>query len=50
VFGGYEVGIGFSGHCDAKAGEMEATALAGKRSIRLAATLKLIQPFAGVDR
>ncbi len=26
--------------------EMEATALAGKRSIRLAAALKLIQPFA----
>ena len=50
LFGGYEVGIGFSGHCDAKDAEMEATALAGKRSIRLAATLKLIQPFADVDR
>src|SRR4051794_25856719 len=47
LFGGYEVGIGFSGRCDAGAAEMEATALAGKRSIRLAATLKLIQPFAG---
>ena len=28
---------------------MEATALAGKRSIRFAATLKLIEPFAGVS-
>ena len=46
LFGGYEVGIGFSGHCDAGGAEIEATALAGKRSIRLAATLKLIQPFA----
>jgi len=45
LFGGYEVGIGFSGRCDAGGAEMEATALAGKRSIRLAATLKLIQPF-----
>ena len=27
--------------------EIEATALVGKRSIRFAATLKLIQPFAG---
>ncbi len=50
LFGGYEVGIGFSGRCDATGAEMEATALAGKRSIRLAATLKLIQPFADVDR
>jgi len=46
LFGGYEVGIGFSGRCDAGGAEMEAIALAGKRSIRLAATLKLIQPFA----
>ena len=46
LFGGYEVGIGFSGRCDAGGAEIEATALAGKRSIRLAATLKLIQPFA----
>jgi len=29
---------------------MEATALAGKRSIRLAATLKLIQPFTDAGR
>ena len=50
LFGGYEVGIGFSGRCDAGGAEMEATALAGKRSIRLAATLKLIQPFAGAGR
>ena len=46
LFGGHEVGIGFSGRCDAAGAEIEATALAGKRSIRLAATLKLIQPFA----
>jgi hypothetical protein len=46
LFGGYEVGIGFSGRCDAAGADMEATALAGKRSIRLAAALKLIQPFA----
>ena len=45
LFGGHEVGIGFSGRCDAKGAEIEATALAGKRSIRFAATLKLIQPF-----
>jgi hypothetical protein len=29
---------------------MEATALAGKRSIRLAAALKLIQPFTEAGR
>jgi hypothetical protein len=50
LFGGYKVGIGFSGHCDDKGAEMEATALAGKRSIRLAATLKLIEPFARAGR
>jgi hypothetical protein len=50
LFGGYEVGIGFSGRCDAEGAEMEATALAGKLSIRLAATLKLIQPFARAGR
>jgi len=50
LFGGHEVGIGFSGHCDAGGAEIEATALAGKRSIRLAATLKLIQPFADPGR
>jgi hypothetical protein len=42
-----KVGIGFSGRCSAEGAEIGATALAGKRSIRLAATLKLIQPFAG---
>jgi hypothetical protein len=46
LFGGYEVGIGFSGRCDDNSAEAEATALAGKRSIRFAAKLKLIQPFA----
>ena len=50
MFGGYEVGIGFSGHCDDKGADMEAIALAGKRSIRLAATLKLIEPFARAAR
>ena len=50
LFGGYEVGIGFSGRCDANGAEVEATALAGKRSIRFAATLKHIQPFAGAGR
>lgn len=50
LFGGYEVGIGFSGRCEADGAEVEATALAGKRSIRLAATLRLIEPFAGAGR
>ncbi|TPQ37099.1 hypothetical protein C2U70_11510 [Bradyrhizobium guangdongense] len=50
LFGGYEVGIGFSGRCDDKSADMEATALAGKLSIRFAATLKLIEPFAKTDR
>ena len=44
VFGGHEVGIGFSGTCDGTGAELEAIALAGKRSLRLAATLKLMQP------
>jgi hypothetical protein len=43
VFGGHEVGIGFAGTCDGQGAELEATALAGKRSLRLAATLKLMQ-------
>jgi hypothetical protein len=50
LFGGYEVGIGFSGRCDDNSAESEATALVGKRSIRFAATLKLIEPFAGAGR
>lgn len=43
VFGGHEVGIGFSGSCEAGRAELEATAFAGKRSLRLAAALKLIR-------
>ncbi|MBR0831091.1 hypothetical protein JQ596_36845 [Bradyrhizobium manausense] len=50
LFGGYEVGIGFSGRCDDKGADMEATALVGKLSIRFAATLKLIEPFAKAGR
>jgi len=44
IFGGYEVGIGFSGICNQQGAELEATALAGKRSLRLTATLKLMRP------
>jgi hypothetical protein len=40
VFGGYEVGIGFSGTYTDDAAVGEATALAGKRSIRFSAVLK----------
>jgi hypothetical protein len=40
VFGGYEVGIGFSGTYSDDGAAGEATALAGKRSIRFAAVLK----------
>jgi len=43
IFGGYEVGIGFSGTCDDQGAELEATALAGKRSLRLTAVLKLMR-------
>jgi len=42
VFGGHEVGIGFSGTCDEDGALLEATALAGKRSLRLTAVLKLM--------
>lgn len=45
--GGREVGLGFSGRCDARSADAEAFALAGKRSIRFAAALTLIQPCAG---
>lgn len=45
LFGGHEVGIGFSGRCDATSAEVDAIALVGKRSIRVAATLKLVRPF-----
>jgi hypothetical protein len=40
VFGGYEVGIGFSGSYTDEGAVAEATALAGKRSIRFSAVLK----------
>ena len=40
LFGGHEVGIGFSGTYDDEGAEAEATALAGKRSIRFKAKLK----------
>jgi hypothetical protein len=40
VFGGYEVGIGFSGTYTDEGALGEATALAGKRSIRFSAVLK----------
>lgn len=40
VFGGYEVGIGFSGSYGDDGAVAEATALAGKRSIRFSAVLK----------
>jgi hypothetical protein len=40
LFGGHEVGIGFSGTYDSESAEGEATALAGKRSIRFKAMLK----------
>jgi hypothetical protein len=44
VFGGHEVGIGFSGRYDVKGADLEATALAGKRSLQLSAVLRLIEP------
>jgi len=40
VFGGHHVGIGFSGTYTARGAVAEATALAGKRSIRFSAVLK----------
>ncbi len=40
LFGGHEVGIGFSGTYDDEGAEAEAIALAGKRSIRFRAILK----------
>ena len=40
VFGGYEVGIGFSGTYTDEGAAAEATALAGKRSIQFSAVLK----------
>jgi hypothetical protein len=43
VFGGHEVGIGFSGTCDEGGAVLDASALAGKRSLRLTAVLKLMR-------
>ncbi len=43
IFGGHEVGIGFSGTCDEEGALWEATALVGKRSLRLKAVLKLMR-------
>ena len=43
VFGGYEVGIGFAGTCDHQGALLDATALAGKRSLRMTAVLKLMR-------
>ena len=40
LFGGREVGIGFSGTYDEQGADGEATALAGKRSIRFTAVLR----------
>ncbi len=40
LFGGHEVGIGFSGTYDSEGAEGDATALAGKRSIRFKAVLR----------
>ena len=42
LFSGHEVGIGFSGTCDKEGALLEATALAGKRSLRMTAVLKLM--------
>ena len=44
VFGGREVSIGFSGTYDAQGALGEATALAGKRSIRFRTVLRLLIP------
>jgi hypothetical protein len=43
IFAGHEVGIGFSGTCDDQGALLEATALAGKRSLRMTAALKLMR-------
>ena len=42
LFAGYDVGIGFSGSCSESGAAFEATALAGKRSLRLKAELSLL--------
>lgn len=43
IFGGYEVGIGFSGTYGETGAEIEATALAGKRSLRFRGTLRRLE-------
>jgi hypothetical protein len=43
IFGGHQVGIGFSGTCDDEGALLEAAALAGKRSLRLTAVLRLMR-------
>src|SRR3979490_2544014 len=47
VFGGHEVGIGFSGTYTDEGAVAEATALAGKRSIRFSAVLKKLAEAGG---
>ena len=42
--GRHQVGIGFSGTCHPQGALLEAAALAGKRSLRLTAVLKLMRP------
>lgn len=42
LFSGHEVGIGFTGSYTSEGAELEGIALAGKRSLRLAASLKLM--------
>ncbi len=42
IFGGHDVGIGFAGTCQPDGAELEGTALAGKRSVRFQAVLKLM--------
>jgi hypothetical protein len=43
LFGGHQVGIGFAGTWEGEHAEVEATALAGKRSIRFSAKLQLLR-------
>jgi hypothetical protein len=47
LFGGHEVGIGFSGIYNDEGAEGEATALAGKRSIRFKAVLRKLVEVEG---
>jgi hypothetical protein len=47
LFGDREVGIGFSGSYDEQGAEGEATALAGKRSIRFKAVLRKLVEIEG---